>query len=153
MPTYQVKKCPKCGAAYEKNTYGRHPSKDNRVKYGSPLKMCSKCQNIFIDDEYREIAIDGVRKADTQHISPAGLLYSGISIFASISSFACQYTLGGIIFILIALYLSLRELLTYNIRQQMLKKLTQESEERMKNIQYAQLLKKYGYNVPEKYLL
>ena len=39
------------------------------------------CKNIFIDDEYREIAIDGIREVDTQHISPQTLVYTGIVMY------------------------------------------------------------------------
>lgn len=151
MGMYQVKKCPKCGNAYETNSYGAHPSKDNRTKYGSPLKQCSKCKNIFIDNEYREIAIDGVRKVDTQRISPQALVYTGISLLMAVIQFNAGRMVWGIVFLAIALYFS-REIFTYKSRQLKIEKLTQESEKRMQDLQYAQLLKGYGYNVPEKFL-
>ena len=152
MATIQVKKCPKCGCVYERNSYAGRPSKDNRTKYGSPLKQCLKCKNIFIDSEYREIAIDGIREVDTKVISPAGIFYSVMSLFIAICSFAGGYSPIGIFFIIGALYLSLNEILSYKRRQEALKKYAQESEKRMQNLQYAQLLKTCGHYVPDKYL-
>ena len=98
------------------------------------------------------IAIEGVRNVDTQVISPAAIVYTGISIFASITQFVGNNTVWGIVFIVIALYFSLREILTYKFRQAELQKYTTESEKRMENLQYALLLKQCGYDVPEKYI-
>jgi len=152
MATYQVKKCPKCGCVYERNSYAGRPSKDNRTKYGSPLKQCLKCKNIFIDNEYREIAIDGIREVDTKVISPAGIFYSAMSAFMAICCFVSEYAPIGIFFLIGALYFSLSEILSYKRRQETLKKYAQESEKRLQNLQYAQLLKASGYYVPDKYL-
>lgn len=75
MSTYQIKRCPYCRRVYERNSYAGCPSKDNRTKYGSPLKKCSFCGQYFKDDQYREIALEGIREVDTRHISPATVVF------------------------------------------------------------------------------
>ena len=153
MPTFQTKKCPHCGKVYERNSYGGHPSKDNRTQYGSPLKFCASCKKGFMDDEYREIAIDGPREADTMRISPAGIVYSLILLLAGICGFVSDMPVIGFFLIAVALYMSLSELLTYDKRQKKLQAEAAASEARLRNPAYAMLLKQYGYDVPEKYLV
>ncbi len=150
--TYQTKKCPHCGKVYEKNSYAGNPSKYNRLQYGSPLKICSECKKPFIDDEYREIAIQGVRFPDKMLISPAGIVFSLITLIISIMGFVNASVWYGIIFLAASLYLSLSEMLTYKSRQRELEKLTRESEERMNNPLYAILLSKAGFDVPDRYM-
>lgn len=49
MATYQTKKCPHCGTAY---VFGE--MRGNGVRYGSPIKTCSRCGGNFIDSDYVE---------------------------------------------------------------------------------------------------
>lgn len=150
--TFQTKKCPHCGKVYERNSYAGNPSKYNRQQYGSPLKICSECKTPFLDDEYREIAIDGVRFPDKMVISPAGIVFSLLALIMSIMGFVNASVPYGLIFLAESLYLSLSEILTYKSRQRKLEKLTRESEERMKDPMYALLLSKAGFYVPDRYM-
>lgn len=70
MGTTIWKKCPNCGKVYEYDFYNGYPSKDNQTKYGSPVKICKRCSKAFFDDNYREIAIYGVREVDLMKVSP-----------------------------------------------------------------------------------
>ena len=60
---YITKKCPHCGKAYS------IMQPKGTGFYGSPIRHCSKCGKDFIDKDYREIAIDGIRNVDTQKLS------------------------------------------------------------------------------------
>lgn len=52
-----VLKCPHC-----KKNLGNFDINDWR--YGSPLKVCPKCKNVYFDSRYHEIAVEGVREVD-----------------------------------------------------------------------------------------
>lgn len=152
MSTYQTKKCPHCGKVYERNSYAGRPSKDNRTKYGSPLIVCSSCRKGFLDDEYREIAIDGPREVDTKRISPAGIVYGLLGVIIGLVGFSGGSVVAGCIFLIMGLYFPLSELSSYEKRQEALKKEALASEMRLQNPTYAATLKRLGYDVPEKYL-
>ena len=49
-------KCPHCG-----NDLG---TAVNLYLYGSPLKVCDKCKQTYVDSRYHEIAIEGIRQED-----------------------------------------------------------------------------------------
>ena len=61
---YITKKCPHCKFAYML----MEPS--GGQDYGSPIQTCQKCGRQFIDKDYREIAVSGIRKTDTKKVSP-----------------------------------------------------------------------------------
>ena len=154
MSTIQTKRCPSCGHVYERNTYAGHPSKDNRIKYGSPIRICPKCGKPIIDDEYREIAIDGLRKVDYSKISPATLFYGGFTIFIGILFLTVDTNvIIGILVTGVGIYLIVSEYLGYGKRQERFEQLRRESEQRLQNPQYAAALKNLGYHVPSRYLV
>ena len=152
MATIRTKRCPRCGEVYASDYYALNPSKENRTKYGSPLKTCKSCGSSFLDDEYREIAVEGVRDVDTRHISPFGIFAAcfGIAIFL----FGLYVGAGKTAAMIMALCCldPLAELLSYKQRTKQLEAERQASEERLKDPAYALALKKAGYPVPNRYL-
>ena len=154
---YKTKKCPHC-----KHTYKFFDA--DYIGYGSPVRTCESCGKNFIDKDYIEIAIDGIRKVDKKRCSPSTLigaiLFCGIFVFTlsgnSLSTSDGPPGMDEIIFFgLLAagsLYLLISEIRGFKERQRFLAEETIASENRLKNREYAYFLKELGYYVPEKYL-
>lgn len=151
MGTYQTKKCPYCRRAYERNFYNGIPSKENRIKYGSPIKVCPKCKHIFTDAEYREIAIDGVREVEYARVSPGTIVITAIVLIGGVLAVTSGLRAGWFM-VGMSVLVFCEEYFGYEKRQKRLQKEIDESRERLSNPQYALLLQKLGYNVPDKYL-
>ena len=155
--TYITKSCPHCGFPYSV----AQPAKSGF--YGSPFQRCQLCGQQFIDKDYREIAVSGIRNVDTQHVSvgtailgvfPFLFMVSGLYIgfSASFDTQTILITAGGALFFAGVLWLVVSEAKGYDERQKFLKKESARSEARLQNPQYAAELKRLGYHVPEKYL-
>lgn len=160
MSTTIKKYCPKCYAKYDDRMYYHTPSKENRIIYGSPIKKCNQCGEVFLDKDYSEIAIDGVREVDKMRLTPYTMVSSGVGIVISII-----FLLGGITGNALHIALLGFALIAYEVhsiwseyhgwdeRQEKLRYETEASERRMQNLEYALTLKMLGYSVPDKYLL
>lgn len=159
---YITKKCPHCNHAYTvfEAKGGAH--------YGSPLLTCEKCGKHFIDKDYREIAVDGIRDVDKKKIAPGSIVLFLFCLLFFFVEVICFLKGESIIFdnerslaeliisflvALCMLYLVINEYKSYNIRQEALKKERAASEERLRNYAYAAFLKQQGYDVPKKYLV
>lgn len=158
---YKTKKCPHCNHAYTVF----EPKREGH--YGSPLLTCEKCGKHFVDKDYREIAVDGIRDVDKKKIAPGSIvlfLFWLLFFFAEVMLFLNGQSIifdnkrsfaELIIVLLIALFL-LYQIISnykaYNIRQEILEKERLASESRLQNYQYALFLKQLGYSVPKKYL-
>lgn len=158
--TYVTKRCPHCGKAYSV----MQPK--NIGVYGSPLRRCQFCAKTFIDKDYREIAVSGIRHVDTKKIATGTILLGVFPalffILGIVLSFQLPLSenktplylaLGGAIALLGVVYLCWAEAKGYKNRQQYLQEESQRSEMRLKSLEYASLLKELGYSVPAKYLL
>lgn len=158
---YKTKKCPHCNHAYTVF----EPKGEGH--YGSPLLTCEKCGKHFIDKDYREIAVDGIRDVDKKKIAPGSIvlfLFWLLFFFAEVILFLNGQSIifdnkrsfaELIIVLLIALFLLyqiISNYKSYNIRQEILEKERLASESRLQNYQYALFLKQLGYSVPKKYL-
>ena len=154
---YKTKSCPHCGLSYSV----MQPEKSGF--YGSPFRKCSLCGNTFIDKDYREIAVSGIRNVDTQRFSfgAAALgifpsLFMVIGLWLGFSSGfdtrSILFSCGGALFVSVVVWLVLSEVKGYDERQKFLKEESARSEARLQNPQYAAELKRIGYRVPEKYL-
>ncbi len=158
---YTTKKCPHCKFAYTVM------EAKGGVNYGSPILTCERCGKPFIDKEYREIAVDGPRDSDTKKIYPYTIficvftiLFSGpvLFLFISYPSLFSQkddflLLIVAILLVVWAIYSVIRDVKSYDERQEYLKKERAESEARLSNYQYACFLKEIGYDVPKKYLV
>lgn len=153
-------KCPFCGHKfffYNKDAY----------YYGSPIQTCKKCGSKYIDRRYHEIAIEGIRSADSPSVVPfiIAILIGGFFIYRAFCLFGSYHRSGtlptndilavlfvvfGALFIVFSIIEIIRTLT--GGKQRKMDKLYRESDERMQNRVYAQTLENAGYNVPEKYL-
>ena len=157
---YVTKSCPHCGY-----NYSIHEPKGSGF-YGSKIRTCQRCGKQFIDKEYREIAIEGIREVDEHRISPATLFsalffiafacalvwlfFNDLSLFSSGRTFFSL--IGAAISAGIGVFLVVSESNEYGERQEYLKQEKINSEKRMQNPQYINLLKELGYEISEKYL-
>ncbi len=153
-------KCPFCG-------YQSFICNKQAYYYGSPIQTCKKCDHQYIDKRYHEIAIEGIRYADRASIIPVVIIWilGGFLIYRSFCLFGSYHRSGtlpqndilavlffiiGVLFIIGGIIELIRTLT--GTKQRKTDTLRQESEERMQNRVYAQILANAGYNVPEKYL-
>lgn len=142
---YTTKKCPHCG-----NTYQFMQAQTQQ--YGSPLRRCGKCGNNFIDKDYIEIAVSGIRTVDNMKVSPLSIIICIFSIiFSPILAIGVHIALGVIV-LLIGIYLPFQEYRDSKNRKEWLQNETKESYKRLSNPQYAQFLLQLGYNVPPEFL-
>ncbi len=153
MSQYQIKRCPHCNCVYEKHSYSFNTTKESRTKYGSPLVRCSHCREYFIDDEYREIVIDGPKPDDAAFLSVGAIVTMMVGLMVCVFYLFTENVKGAIISIVVAFLLGpLPDILSYSKRMNMLKAAKAASKRRLKNVEYAKTLKALGYNVPKKYL-
>lgn len=144
-----TKKCPHCGSAYMR---GESTAKWNRVQYGSPIVQCNRCKQFFKDDDFREIAVDGIRKLDKMVVSPAGVVYGLLGLLIGISAIIGTGSAFGALIIIGGLITPIMEIATYKRRMEDLEKETIASGERLKVPEYAVVLDKMGYRVPKEFL-
>lgn len=153
MVTYK-KKCPHCKKVYDSGSYSNALGAGSAAvyRYGSPFRRCAYCSQNFVDKDYHEIAVEGIREPDTQKVSTGTILISIAGAMFSLALMNSDYAFFGIILLFLSVCSILHEFLTYKKRQAFLQKEKEASEQRLKNPGYALALKKLGVNVPEKYL-
>ena len=152
----QTLRCPNC-----KKSIG---TIDDEYLYGSPIRTCPKCQKIYHDPRYHEIALEGVKQndiaPDSEFIAKkrkGGVLsiLGGVGVFVA---FILLIIVGWIFYffpvisvmLLSAGIKSLSETTESAIEK---KRLALESERqlsmaRMQNPIYKDQLRSLGYNVP-----
>ena len=90
MSAYIRKKyCPYCKfiCCYEK----RYTARRYMADYGSPIRQCSGCKQYFIDRDYREIAVQGIRGVDTLPITYSKMILAG---FWALAALFCLFETG-----------------------------------------------------------
>ncbi len=153
---YVTKKCPHCGHAYTV----LHPGSD--TSYDSPIVKCEKCGQYFVDKDRIELALTGKTAASVPYHSCNTYLQLSVLTFGEIALIYLQFD-GGLgeywwllivisVFYLGAWLLFISERTSYPERVAEFEKERLRSEARLSNPEYAALLKKLGYDVPEKYL-
>lgn len=134
--------------------------------YGSPIKVCPNCFHTYADEQYHEIAIDGIREEDAQLLNPIqalqligclGLVALAAVFFFSASSLdELKEMVKGILSCLFFAFIfgisPVCAITGYKERKEYFKEETERSEKRLQNIEYAKKLKALGYDVPVKYL-
>lgn len=116
MAAYELKNCPHCGAKYEGLNYKGVQFKDSQMKYGSPLKLCPVCKKEFLDKNYREIAVEGIRDEDMECVSAKVIFYGIVGIAIGIG--AVYYEMyGGIIAVLLGIFILASEMFSHEKRQ------------------------------------
>ena len=102
MASYDIKRCPACNQPYEKNFYSGKPKPEEKIRYGSPIKVCKYCKKEFIDSDYKEIALEGVpNKEDYNRFTKGTILYTLLSF--AMAYFAWLFDFGVLPFVFIAL--------------------------------------------------
>ena len=153
MASYDIKRCPACNQPYEKNFYSGKPNKEEKIPYGSPIKVCKYCKKEFIDSDYKEIALEGVpNKEDYNRFTKGTILYTLLSF--AMAYFAWLFYFGILPFVFIALGIIIigSDLLSYTKRQKHLESEISESKKRLEDPAYALRLAQHGYQVPAEYL-
>ena len=159
MAKIQIRVCEDCGAKLG-------PVLPNGSRYGSLIQKCPSCKSLYFDRSYREIAVDGFKEADLETKSGLGhivllllfaLLLTGFFVLNTFGGFGNRVYLAVPIMAVVMWY-SFATSIADQIdtwtgkKQKDLEKLKLESEERMRNRSYADVLVQQGYNVPQKYL-
>ena len=157
MANIQVRLCKNCGAKLGTVL-------PDGSRYGSLVQKCPSCNSLYFDRSYREIEVDGFRKADLE----SNLLFIVLSFLLALLStvifvlnvfggfgnrvyLACPI-MAVILWFWFAISIGSQIDVWTGKKQKELEKLRLESEERMQNRRYAELLAQQGYNVPQKYL-
>jgi hypothetical protein len=145
---YTRKSCPHCGTSYSFD-------QGDTYTYGSPIRICQFCHRTFIDNDYIEIAISGVRWVDKLKISPQALfiLFGGsIITFCGFATNEEMFLIFGIPMLLFSVCNIISEYRNHSKRIKFLEDEAAKSEQRLTNPDYALALKNLGYKVPGKFL-
>lgn len=148
--------CPNCGAKTKEPC--------NTWVYGSPIKTCRSCNSEYIDNRFKEVAIDGF---DARSSNPK--LYLIMTIVFLVVAIICTFVLSvfisndrafpvALIGCIIIAYFGtilcgifyLRIKLGYEDKNK--EKQLAESKERLMDKSYVSKLIDYGYNIPDEYL-
>lgn len=149
--------CPHCGRMVGKFVAGDY-------RYGSPIKICPKCKNEYINPVIHEIEVDGISPDAFDMKKLLMVILMGIVFFVIaaavhyyeittqdyyhtsciaimiISAIIIVYSLANILFI------------KTGIKAKWTEGKRQESVKRMNDPEYALKLKEFGFDVPDKYL-
>ena len=151
-----VKNCPTCGKVVEQRAYvswGRKPSEHDKWLFGTPLRLCPHCGKLFIDKDRQELAITGPRRQDLAVVGQASLrLFAMGIVLGALLLIAKLYALSGIAFGVAVITLGADAAL-YPTRKKKLEAERRASEKRLSDPDYAQALKRAGYDIPDRYLV
>ena len=159
MANIQIRVCDNCGARLG-------PILPDGSRYGSLIQKCPSCKSLYFDRSYREIAVDGFKEADLETKSGLGHIVLFLLLALLLTGFFVLNTFGGfgnrvylaVPIMAVVMWYSFATSIADQIdtwtgkKQKDLEKLKLESEERMRNRSYADVLVQQGYNVPQKYL-
>lgn len=153
MASYDIKRCPACNQPYEKNFYSGKPKPEEKIRYGSPIKVCKYCKKEFIDSDYKEIALEGVpNKDDFKRFTKGTISYTIAAFVMAFFAYIFEFRFLPIVFILLGMIIIGSDIITYTKRLKHLEKETLASKERMSDPVYAKRLAEHGYHVPIHYL-
>ena len=132
--------------------------------YGSPVRICSNCKQMYLDVRHREAAVDGMEEDYLSTKKGLFLFLMGM-IYCIVCSvivileihFSGKYHLApaflapmGIVMAVAGAVDTIR--IMTGAKEKKMKKIIAESEKRLEDKNYARLLMQQGYEVPEKYL-
>ena len=149
--TYYTKSCPYCGYRYE--IY-----EPKHISYGSPIQTCHHCGKSFIDKDFREIGVEGIRKIDKIPITPSSLII--IIIFVIFGIIATSLGIdendsdeikNGLFLFAIGVIILIVEIIKYYKRKKFFAEEEIASQKRLSDPEYAIALMQLGYNVPNEY--
>ena len=149
--------CPHC----QKKVPGYNPTK---VAYGIPIQTCPKCGNDYYDRRFFEPAVSGFVMGEMDKKRPLKLGFAGLICFLicfGVNWLQIHETGEFYIYLAIMEFVSIIVIIAAIIdairisagsKRKKLDFLMWQSDERLKNTEYAVFLKEKGLNVPEKYL-
>lgn len=138
--------------------------KATKIDYGTPIRACPKCGQDYYDRRFFEPAVSGFVKGETNaKNSLKTALYAAICFAICLAVNWLEVRESGeyyvylaimqfvaLIVIIVAIIDAIR--ISAGAKRKKLDFLMWESDERLKNLEYAVFLKVKGLNVPEKYL-
>ena len=157
MANIQIRVCDNCGARLG-------PILPDGSRYGSLIQQCPSCKSLYFDRSYREIAVDGFKEAELKSklreiviTLLLALLLTGFFVLNTFGGFGNRVYLVVPIMAVVMWYWFATSIADQidtwtGKKQKELEKLKLESEKRMQNRSYADVLVQQGYNVPQKYL-
>lgn len=149
--------CPHCKKRF--SSYNASSS-----DFGSPIRKCRYCQKEYLDRRYHEIAVEGWNESSLNPMNSlkvAGIGLAGVLIAGGLTAYTIYtkgyYMMKGALAGILAFVIMIVGIVDFirvktGAKQRSIDKKKVESEERLKNREYAMLLAENGYNVPEKYL-
>ena len=153
MASYDIKRCPTCNQPYEKNFYSGKPKPEEKIRYGSPIKVCKYCKKEFIDSDYKEIALEGVpNQEDYKRFTKGTIAYTIASFVMAFFFYIFDFRFLPILFIILGVIIIGSDMISYQKRQKYLEKEILESRKRLEDPLYALRLMHHGYKVPMEYL-
>lgn len=145
--------CPHCGAKTKEDC--------NTWVYGSPIRRCRKCGQEYLDKRWREVAIDGFdpRSQDASFYMKGALLLAAFTAlcagwmvlqinmkgYYTTRNLAC--VILGSLGTVLCIFLAIR--IKFGFEDKNNAKFMEESKQRLKNPEYVQKLREYGYQIPE----
>ena len=156
---YKVKKCPKCGAVYErKRIYGVWRD-EKMVSFGNVFRRCPRCMAEFRDPYACEPAVMDpprgfLQKVHVISVVMTVLVVGIIALYVATADGFHRHTIGLILFGIMAGILIIRsDYVRYLANKELYDKELIKSKERLKSDpKYALKLKNAGINVPDEYL-
>ena len=147
--------CPNCGAKSKEscNTWG----------YGSPIRICKSCNHEYLDNRWREVAIEGFdpRSTNAGFYLKAMLIlfvFSAVCLvltlvmlktkgYCPLKLYACDFF--GPAAAVICGILCLRIKLGFEDKNNAV--FMEESKKRLESELYIKKLEEYGYTIPDEY--
>ena len=151
MSTHHYFYCPHCEQLMKSTA---HP-----VNYGNPIQQCPACGKPYIDPFYTEPALRKYTPLSTRHLLQDSLYGGGgaallITLAAAlvVKGSAIRWIIFGIAALLCIPFFFFWCLKTQKQSEENRLKRWQESDQRLRNPNYAATLQFYGYKVPAQYL-
>lgn len=152
MATYDMKRCPACQKVYEKNFYSGKPKPEEKIRYGSPIRVCPSCGQEFIDADYKEIALEGIPNQSLyKPVMPGTIIYTLLAVMLAFFAFLFDFRILPFVFLGLGIIIIGSDLFSYQKRKRYLEQESLRSKERIQDPSYVAKLVKYGYPVPMQY--
>lgn len=150
---YTTKWCPHCGKTITFMDSTKH-------QYGSPFRTCPKCNKVYTDTSFIELActtehVDDIPKVTG--VSIFGIIFSSFFLIMAFvlglsDAYGTLFLVAGLVFLFLSIYLVYEDVKTYHHRVETFTTEMKESEARMSDPEYIRALLKIGYFVPPAYI-
>lgn len=149
--------CPHCGKKF--SDYNAES-----CDYGTPVRKCSSCGGAYLDRRYHEMAVDGYPQSGFDcKVSIKTMLFGLVFLLIALAYTAYTMHFRGYysvkivctaVLAAVVMVVGIIDLISIKtgIKMKRFEKKMAESEKRLENPEYAQILAELGYSVPEKYL-